>query len=71
MPALPHAPDQHLVDDVADRYVHHAFARVCITRYVACPDNERARAVYAAVERRARSTGVVTELVDLRPAPVV
>lgn len=68
-PTLKVVPDQHLVDEVADLFVHPAFARVCISRYVACPDDERARAVYGAVEQRARSAGVVTELVDLRPAP--
>lgn len=58
-----------LASQVARTFVHRLFPSYRDPSYLACPDDESAAITLDAVTRAARSKGVATEFIDLRPAP--
>ena len=58
-----------LASQVAETFVHRMFPSYRDPSFLACPDDESAATTLDAVKRAAKSKGVTTEFIDLRPAP--
>ncbi|WP_156112225.1 hypothetical protein [Novilysobacter defluvii] len=56
------------IEQIVDKFVHRLFPSFVEPGFVACPD-EHFPAFAAAMTRAAMARGVVTEVIDLRPAP--
>lgn len=58
-----------LASQVAEAFVHRHFPVYWAHSFLACPDDESAAIVLEAITRGAKSKGVTSEIIDLRPAP--
>lgn len=58
-----------LASQIAEAFVHRHFPVYWDHSFLACPDDESAAIVLEAITRGAKSKGVTSEIIDLRPAP--
>jgi hypothetical protein len=58
-----------LAEQVSSEFVHALFPSFHTPAFLACPDDQSAKAVLAAITRAAGARGVAMEVIDLRPAP--
>jgi len=58
-----------LASQVTETFVHRLFPSYRDPSFLACPDDEIAAITLDAVTRAAKSKGVTSEIIDLRPAP--
>lgn len=58
-----------LANQVAETFVHRLFPNYRDPSFLACPDEESAAIALGTITRAAKSKGVNSELIDLRPAP--
>ena len=58
-----------LAEQVSSEFVHGLFPSFRMPAFLACPDDQCAKAVFAGIARAAGARGVATEVIDLSQAP--